>query len=329
MIKKVLFSGTALAAALLLASCSTGGGTAADDSGSTEAGGAGKEICYITAAESHAYATPANKAFQEAADAAGAKVTMLSQDFDVQTGTEQLTTCIGRNPDGIVLWPLDPQAYIPGLIQAQAAQIPVVLINTPMDDEALKLVASFTGPDVYEEGKLSAEAMTEALGGSGKVVIIAGQAGNGTTIGRTDGFTDELKAAGADIEVLQTVNADFDQQKALVASRDLITRFGDDIGGVYANDDTMARGFIDAWAEAGKDPKAIPPIIGINGQKDAFESIKAGQFYATIVQSPVEDGKLALDTILKAAAGEQVESRLPIPLTVVTAENVDSEEPAF
>jgi ABC-type sugar transport system substrate-binding protein len=304
MIKKVLFSGTALAAALLLASCSGGGGDSA--SGASEAGGAGKEICYITAAESHAYATPANKAFQEAADEAGAKVTMLSQDFDVQTGTEQLTTCIGRSPDGIVLWPLDPQAYIPGLIQA-----------------------SFTGPDVYEEGKLSADAMIEALGGTGKVVIIAGQAGNGTTIGRTDGFTDQLEAEGADIEVLQTVNADFDQQKALVASRDLITRFGDDINGVYANDDTMARGFIDAWAEAGKDAAAIPPIIGINGQKDAFESIKAGQFYATIVQSPVEDGKLALETILQAADGETVEKRLPIPLTVVTAENVDSEEPAF
>ncbi|MBK0418679.1 sugar ABC transporter substrate-binding protein [Leucobacter sp. CSA1] len=328
MIKKMLFSGTALAAALLLASCS-GGGAADGGSSGDAADGDGKEICYITAAESHAYATPANKAFQEAADEAGAKVTMLSQDFDVQTGTEQLTTCIGRNPDGIVLWPLDPQAYIPGLIQAQSAGIPVVLINTPMDDEALDLVESFTGPDVYEEGKLSADAMIEALGGEGKVVIIGGQAGNATTTGRTDGFTDQIEAEGADIEVLQTVNADFDQQKALVASRDLITRFGDDIDGVYANDDTMARGFLDAWAEAGRDMDAIPPVVGINGQQDAFESIKAGQFYATIVQSPVEDGKLALDTIIKAANGEQVDDRLPIPLTVVTAENVDSEEPAF
>lgn len=330
MMKKMLLSGTALAAALLLASCSTGGGAGSSaEAGGEGASGGGKEICYITAAESHAYATPANEAFQAAADSAGAKVTMLSQDFDVQTGTEQLTTCIGRSPDGIVLWPLDPQAYIPGLIQAQTAGIPVVLINSPMDDEALKLVASFTGPDVYEEGVLSADAMDEALQGSGKVAIIAGQAGNGTSIGRTDGFTDQLEKIGSKIEVVQTVNADFDQQKALVASRDLITRFGDDLAGVYANDDTMARGFIDAWAEAGKDPKAIPAIIGINGQKDAFESIKAGQFTATIVQSPVEDGKLALETILKVADGEKVEARLPIPLTVVTLENVEDVEPAF
>lgn len=321
-----LLGGVTVAAALLLTACSSGA-----DAGSSGATGDvdAKEICYVTAAESHAYATPANEAFLAAADEAGAEVTMLSQDFDVQTGTEQLATCVGRSPDGIVLWPLDPQAYIPGLIQAQTAGIPVILINSPMDDEALELVASFTGPDVYEEGVLSAKAMDEALGGEGNVVIIAGQAGNGTSIGRTDGFTETLEELGSAIEVLQVVNADFDQQKALVASRDLITRFGDDIDGVYANDDTMARGFIDAWAEAGRDADAIPPIVGINGQRDAFESIKAGQFYATIVQSPVEDGKLALETILKVADGEKVDARLPIPLTVVTSDNVDEVEPAF
>ncbi|MGV9769099.1 sugar ABC transporter substrate-binding protein [Microbacterium sp. NPDC003461] len=305
--------------ALALAGC-------AGDSGAADGS---LDICYITAAESHAYATPANEAFQAAAEEAGVNVTLLSQDFDVQTGTEQLNTCIGRNPDGIVLWPLDPQAYVPGLVSAQDADIPVVLINTPMGEQAEGLYASFTGPDVYEEGVLSADALNETLGGEGNVVIIAGQAGNGTTIGRTDGFTDRLKELGSDIEVLQTVNADFDQQKALEMSRDLITRFGDDIDGVYANDDTMARGFIDAWTEAGKSLEDIPAIVGINGQQDAFEAIKEGYYTATIVQSPVEDGRLALETIVKVAQGESVDARLPIPLTVVTAENVDSEEPAF
>lgn len=310
----------AATAGLLLSGCTAPADGAADGP---------VEICYVTAAEAHPYVTPANEAFDAAAEEAGATVTRLSQEFDVQTGTEQLTTCVGRNPDGIVLWPLDPQAYIPGLIAAQDAGIPVVLINSPMDDEALPYVTSFTGPDVYEEGVLSADALNEALGGEGNVVIIAGQAGNGTTIGRTDGFTERLTELGSGIEVLQVVNADFDQQKALEASRDLITRFGDDINGVYANDDTMARGFIDAWAESGRSLDEIPPIVGINGQKDAFESIKAGQFFATIVQSPVEDGKLALNTIVAAARGEAVEARIGIPLTVVTIDNVNDVDPAF
>jgi ribose transport system substrate-binding protein len=311
---------TAATAGLFLSGCTAPADSSADGA---------VEICYVTAAEAHPYVTPANEAFDAAAEEAGATVTRLSQEFDVQTGTEQLTTCVGRNPDGIVLWPLDPQAYIPGLIAAQDAGIPVVLINSPMDEKALSFVTSFTGPDVYEEGVLSADALNEALGGEGNVVIIAGQAGNGTTIGRTDGFTERLTELGSGIEVLQVVNADFDQQKALEASRDLITRFGDDIDGVYANDDTMARGFIDAWAESGRSLDEIPPIVGINGQKDAFESIKAGQFFATIVQSPVEDGKLALNTIVAAARGEAVEARIGIPLTVVTIDNVNDVDPAF
>jgi len=322
-----LVSSVALAAAagLVLSGCAP----AADDSNGEPAASGDIDICYVTAAEAHPYVTPANEAFDAAADEAGVSVTRLSQEFDVQTGTEQLNTCVGQNPDGIVLWPLDPQAYIPGLISAQDAGIPVVLINSPMDDEALEFVTSFTGPDTYNQGVIAADLLNDLLGGEGNVVIIAGQAGNGTTIGRTDGFTERLTEIGSSIEVLQIVNADFDQQKALEASRDLITRFGDDLDAVYANDDTMARGFIDAWSESGRSLDDIPPIMGINGQRDAFESIKAGQFYATIVQSPAEDGKLALNTIVSAARGEAVDARIPIPLTTVTIDNVDDVEPAL
>lgn len=320
--RTTLIGGTVAAvAALALSGCATEGGGG-------EAGGS-LDICYVTAAESHAYVTPANKAFDEAAEAAGATVNRLSQEFDVQKGTDQLTTCVSQGADGIVLWPLDPQAYIPGMIAAQDAGIPLIIINSPMDAEAEEYYASFTGPDVYEEGELSGEALNEALGGEGNVVIIAGQAGNGTTIGRTDGFTDKLAELGSNIEVLQVVNADFDQQKALEASRDLLTRFGDDIDGVYANDDTMALGFIDAWKESGRSLDALPPIVGINGQVQAFDLIRAEQYYATIVQSPAEDGKLAAETIIKLIEGGTVDKRLPIPLTVVTIDNVDSVEPAF
>lgn len=285
-------------------------------------------VCYVTAADAHAYATPANEALLARAAELGHDVIMLSQNFDVQTGTEQLNTCIARGADGIILWPLDPQAYIPGLARAQQVGIPSILINSPMDEAANQFIVSFTGPDVYEEGELAADALNEALGGSGSVVIIAGQAGNGTTIGRVGGFVDRMAEIGSDITVLDTVNADFDQQKALVVSRDLITRFGDAITGVYANDDTMARGFIDAWKEARPDAP-MPPIVGINGQVDAFESIRQGEMHATIVQSPVEDGILAIDTMAEILVGNEVDARLPIPLTVVTSANVNDVEPAF
>lgn len=285
-------------------------------------------VCYVTAADAHAYVTPANEAINTRANELGLEVLSLSQNFDVQTGIEQMSTCIARNVDGIILWPLDPQAYIPALARAQAAGIPAILINSPMNEQADEFIVSFTGPDVYEEGELAAVSLDDAMGGEGTIVVIAGQAGNGTTIGRVGGFVDKLAEMGSGLVVLDTVNADFDQQKALVASRDLITRFGDEIMGVYANDDTMARGFIDAWLEA-KPDTPVPPIVGINGQVDAFESIKTGEMYSTIVQSPVEDGLLAINTIAAIMDGQEVDARIPIPLTVVTIENVNDVEPAF
>lgn len=315
---KQLLSGAAVLAAsgALLVGC------AAADDGVTS-------VCYVTAASDHAYATPANEGVAAAAAEAGVELTTLYQEFNPEEGVSQLNTCISQSPDGIILWPLDAQAYLPGLAQAQEAGIPVVLINTPMGAEAEAFIASFTGPDVVEEGELAAQVLHEHLGGEGDIVIIAGQAGNPTTTGRTDGFTAELEALGSNLNVLQVVNADFDQQKAFEQSGPLITQFGDGIDAVYANDDTMALGFIDAWTESGRSLDTLPPIVGINGQVQAFDAIRAGTWLATIVQSPFLDGELALNTVVDVIDGETVDKRIPLPLTVVTIDNVEDVEPAF
>ena len=122
-----------------------------------------KTVCYVTAADSHAYATPANVALNDRAKELGIEILSLSQNFDVQTGTEQVSTCIARKADGIILWPLDPQAYIPALARAKQANIPAILINSPMAEQANEFIKSFTGPDVYEEGKLAADSLNEAM----------------------------------------------------------------------------------------------------------------------------------------------------------------------
>jgi ABC-type sugar transport system substrate-binding protein len=284
----------------------------------------GKSICYITAANSHFYVTPANEGAQAAADAAGVELTIVSEEFSPQTGADQLNSCVSRKVDGILLWPLDENSYLPGLLKAQQAGIPVVAIDTKAGEESMKLIASFVGADKYGQGQISAKRMNETLGGEGDVVIIAGQAGNNTTIMRTDGFLAD-KAEG--INVLATVNADFDQQKALVASRDLITKFGDQIDGVYAEDDAMAAGFLQALKESGLDIK--PVVLGIGGTKTAFDAITAGEMSSTIMQPPFENGRLAVETLVKVMAGETVPSDVPLENTVVTKENIGDYKPTM
>lgn len=284
----------------------------------------GKSICYITAANSHFYVTPTNEGAQAAADAAGVELTIVSEEFSPQTGADQLNSCVSRKVDGILLWPLDANSYLPGLLKAKQAGIPVVAIDTTAGEESMKLIASFVGADKYGQGQISAKQMGEALGGEGDIIILAGQAGNNTTIMRTDGFLAD-KPEG--INVLATVNADFDQQKALVASRDLITKFGDQIDGVYAEDDAMAAGFLQALEESGLDIK--PVVLGIGGMKMAFDAINAGQMSSTIMQPPFENGRLAIETLTKVMAGETVDAVVPLENTVVTKDNIGDYEPAF
>jgi len=320
-----IFAASAAAVVLLAVAGCSGGGTNAPaaEGGSVE----GKTICYITAANSHPYVTPANEGAQAAADEAGVELTIVSEEFSPQTGADQLNSCVSRKVDGILLWPLDDNSYLPGLLKAQQEGIPVVAIDTTTGEDSMKLIKSFVGADKYDQGKISAQQLEKALGGEGGIVIIAGQAGNGTEIARTGGFVDELEASGSKLEVLATVNADFDQQKALVASRDLITKYGDKIKGVYAEDDTMAKGFQQALAESGLD--ITPAVIGINGEKGAFESIKAGTQYSTIIQPPYTNGELAIQTLIKVMSGEEVDANVPLENTVVDADNVDSLEPAM
>ena len=323
--RRNIFVASAAAAMLLaVAGCSTGGSTGGDAAdGSVE----GKEICYVTLANSHPYVTPANEGAQAAADAAGVKLTIVSEEFSAQTGAEQLNSCVSRKVDGILFWPADENSYLPGLLKAQQEGIPVVAIDTRAGDESMELVASFVGADKYDQGKISAQQLETALYGEGGIVIIAGQAGNGTEIARTGGFMDELEASDSKLEVLATVNADFDQQKALVASRDLITKYGDQIKGVYAEDVTMAKGFAQALAESGL--SITPFVVGINGEKQAFEAIKAGTQYSTIIQPPFRNGELAIETLIKVMKGEKVDAMVPLENTVVDADNVDSLEPAM
>ncbi len=288
---------------------------------------AGKIVCFVTAAGAHPYVTPANEAVKSGAEKVGLELVELSQEFDIQTGTDQLSTCIGRGVDGIVLWPLDPTAYTAGLQRATQAGIPVIAMNSPVDEEGTKLVKSFTGPDPYDTGVLAAEMITKALGKDAKIVVVSGQAGNGTSIASEKGLHEKLKDLGSNIEILQTVYADFDQQKSLVISRDLITRFGDQIDGAVTFDDGMADGFVDAWTESGSKKK--PAVTGVNGQKDAFELIRVGSMTGTVLQSPTEDGVAAIQTMISVLKGETVDQRVRIPLPVITLENIDKFQPAF
>jgi ribose transport system substrate-binding protein len=302
-------------------------GTTTTANGAAPSSVAGKTICFVALANSHPYETPFNAEFAKQAAAANVKLIKLSQEFNPQTGSDEIKTCIARKPDAIVVNGGDPTAYTTSLAAAKQAGIPTNVVDGPLDDNAYPLIGAWTGPNSYEEGQVAGKAMDAKMNKQGTIVILEGTAGSKVTTDRYNGFIDQLKTDGSKIQVLGKAFTDFDQQKALVASRDLITKFGKSIQGMYASDDPTASGFLQAWQESGV--TSTPIVIGMGGTTQAFQAIKAGKQYGTVYQSPEVDADLAFGVIAQVLAGSKVNPRQYQPTPFVTIANLAQFTPAF
>jgi ribose transport system substrate-binding protein len=264
----------------------------------------GKTVCYLEIVASHPYATPANKAFIATVKAAGVKVIELSAEIDVQKQASQMDQCIAQNADAVDIVAVDSKAIAPALAKAKAAGIPVWMSGAAPVKEDDPFIVGFSGPSDVISGNTVGTQMAKALKRKGNIVVIQGVAGLSATPQRLSGFMDGAKKAGADFKILTKPYCDYNQQKALVASRDILTKYGEQIDGVFAEDDTMAAGFLQALKESGIKKKIV--VMGVGGTKDAFAAIRAGRQYGTVLQSPIADGNLAGQTILKILAGQKV-----------------------
>jgi ribose transport system substrate-binding protein len=160
--------------------------------------------------------------------------------------------------------------------------------------------------------------MVKALNGKGKVAHIQCQLGAVNAQKRGQGFEEALK--GTNVKVVVKRPADSRRDKALQVMEDILQRHPD-LDGVFAQNDEMALGALQAIEAAGKLGKI--KVIGFDGNKDALEAIKAGKMLATVAQQPEEMGKMAVDIALKVLKGEKVEKNIYVPVKLVTKENVD------
>lgn len=260
-------------------------------------------------------------AMQAEADEQGVDLRIYSADFDASKQAEQFSQAINSDPDAIVVAAVDATSVVPSLLQAQQADIPVIASNTGVDESGVELIAGFTGPNDLLQGAEAAKLMVEATGGTGQIGIIEGALGTTAQINRSKGFIDEIEKSAPGITILDRQTAEWDKEKAREVAANFITRFGDDLTGIFAEDDTMASGAAQAIADAGKTGEIA--LVGLGGSQLGFDGVTDGSIYGTIIQSPVQDGALAIDAAVKVAKGESVEPNQYIEPVTVTVDNVD------
>lgn len=225
-----------------------------------------------------------------------------------------------------VVNPISGTNLIQGLAQIAAQGTPVVNIDSPIEADAAAQadleVETYIGTDNVEAGMLGGASMVEALGGSGEVALIGGISGDVTSGARLDGFT---QAAG-DLDIVQTVAADWDRQIALTRATDILSA-NPNLQGFFSANDDMALGIARAVANAGRTGEIT--IIGVDGIEDALNAVKSGDLHATVAQYPYAIGQMGVQACEMAVDGEDLPDNVTAPVAVVTADVADQALEAF
>ena len=141
-----------------------------------------------------------------------------------------------------------------------------------------------------------------------KVVMITGSPGFSAEIDREMGFINTIKAKAPKMKVLDKQSGEWMREDAQRVMSGLITRYANEINIVYCHDDNMAAGVVNAFKSAGYTLDSKPIIISIGAMADGLPLVKEGWIDTTILQSPLEDARLAVDVATDIIAGKQKES---------------------
>lgn len=209
----------------------------------------------------------------------------------------------------LLINPTDSAAISTVVQSANSLGIPVITLDRSADQGKVEaLVAS----DNAKGGKMAAEYIVDMLGKGAKVVELEGVAGASATRERGKGFHE---VADSELNVIAKQTADFDRVKGLNVMENLL-QANPDVQAVFAHNDEMALGAIEAIRSSGKNI----PVIGFDGNEDALKSIQAGQMTATVAQQPELIGQLAAQAAYDVLQGKKVETSIPAPLKLVTKE---------
>ncbi len=312
-----------LASILLLAACSSGESGKA--SGDNEGGGDGDKIKvgYSQHSSAVSYRIKQTESIQEEAEIRGYDLVFTNAQDDTARQTSDVEDMVAQNVDYIAMSPRDYEGASAALDAAKNAGIPVILIDRlaagePGEDYVTALLAN----SIWE-GEQAGEWVANETDGKASIVELTGTTGSSAANDRSEGFHNAI-SEHADMEVIVSQTADFSRSEAQEVMENIIESHGDKIDVVYAHNDEMAIGAINALKSAGYKVGEEVLIVGIDGQKDAFELIKAGEYNATVFSSPYF-GPMLFNVIDDLEAEKEVDNEVYMPGLVIDKTNVDEE----
>ena len=239
----------------------------------------------------------------------GIEVLVIDAQNDSAKQSNDVEDLMQKGVDALLINPVDSSAISTVVQTANSLDIPVVTLDRSADKgEVQALVAS----DNVKGGAMAAEYLVEQLGEGAKVIELEGSPGASATRERGKGFHE---VADTQLNVIAKQTADFDRTKGLTVMENLL-QGNPDVQAVFAHNDEMALGAIEAIQSAGKKI----PVIGFDGNEDALNSIEAGALTGTVAQQPDLIGQLAVQAAKDVLDGQPVEELIAAPLKLIVKE---------
>ncbi|NLK29262.1 MAG: D-ribose ABC transporter substrate-binding protein [Clostridiales bacterium] len=225
---------------------------------------------------------------------------------DVAKQTSGIEDLISRNVGVIIVNPVDSDAVAPAVEEAIAKGIKVISVDRVVNGVE---VSSQIASDNVAGARLAAEYLLELVGEGAKVAELEGVPGASATIDRGKGFHE---VADTSLDVVTSQTANFNRAEGLNVMENIL-QANQDIKGVFAHNDEMALGALEAISSAGKEIV----VIGFDATDDAVAAVKDGRMAATVAQKPDLMGKTAVETAVKLLAGETVEASIPVEVQLI------------
>jgi ribose transport system substrate-binding protein len=258
----------------------------------------------------------------------GIKLDIQSGNGDLSTQISIVQQFIAQQVDLILIAPSDPKGIVPVIREANAANIPVMAVNTKADISTGAKVVTYVGVDDYVFGQRQGELLAKALNGKGNVGYILGKLGTSAQLDREAGLMDTLKKY-PDIKIVEKQAADWDNSKALAITQDYLSKY--------------AKGEIDAIIDQGPEGVNGANFAAQNGRTDVKfimgdypadvrNAIIKGTVYGTVDQDPAPQGSTAIEDAVLIFSGKG--STIPTPnhyldLPTITKDNVDQYKAAW
>lgn len=229
---------------------------------------------------------------------------------------------IAQGIDVLFLPPREEKPLIPAVKKAKAAGIPTFLVDRSVDPNSAKAgedFVAFLGSDFVDQGRRVAEWTIENFKGEkGVIVELEGTTGSSPANDRKKGF-DERITQDSRFTIVASQTGDFARDLGRQVMETLLQAHPD-VNIVYAHNDEMAIGAIQALELAGRKPGEDVTIVSIDGTRDALQAISDGKMGVTVESSPFF-GPLACDVMKRYAAGEKIEPWVQVKDRIFTKEN--------